>query len=199
MLRGMIFIDHMNFDIALKSLYKRDGKQTPRLDYNLLFKEIIAKEQNVDFLKAYLFFPKPDAFLMQKEELGKYYKWVSGMKNGPFTDVIAGRYVSRPTGSLNEMDINDSKTYYKEEKGTDINFAITALSNAFFNSYDVGFFVSADTDYITVYDMLKRIGKIVIQVSVLGQNATVIRSHVDKQLILKQELFEKCLRKPKER
>ena len=38
MLRGMIFIDHMNFDIALQKYYRSLGKTTPKLDYNKLFK-----------------------------------------------------------------------------------------------------------------------------------------------------------------
>lgn len=31
MLRGMIFVDHMNFDIALQNYYKTLGLQTPKL------------------------------------------------------------------------------------------------------------------------------------------------------------------------
>lgn len=193
MLRGMVFLDHMNFDIALCNLYKELELPTPRLDYNKLFREVVKTLPDVDFLKAYLFVPKPDDFLMNDIHLKKYYSWVSGMNNAPFTDVIDGRYVSRPVEGKTK-DINDSSTYYKVEKGTDINLAIHALSKAFFNSYDIGFFMSADTDYINVYDMLKRIGKIVVQVSVDGQNAAKIKPHVDKQVVLKDDLFQKCLR-----
>ena len=193
MLRGMVFVDHMNFNIALTNLYKSQGHLTPRLDYNKLFRAIVRKMDGVDFLKAYLFVPKPDDFLMQDANLKSYYDWVSGMSNAPFTDVIDGRYVSRSVeGQI--KDINNPATYYKVEKGTDINLAIHALSKAFFNSYDVGFFVSADTDYINVYEMLKRIGKIVVQVSVQGQNVAKIRSHVDRQLVLDDSLFQHCLR-----
>ena len=38
MLRGMVFVDHMNFDIAVNSLY---GGTLPKLDYNTLFKGIV--------------------------------------------------------------------------------------------------------------------------------------------------------------
>jgi len=193
MLRGMIFVDHMNFDIALKDLYRNQNSKAPKLDYNKLFPAIVNTVNNVDFLKAYIFVPKPDDFLMGDTNLKKYYEWVSGLKNSSFTDVIDGRYVSRPINNQIK-DINDSSTYYKVEKGTDINLAIHALSKAFFNSYDVGYFVSADTDYITIYEMLKRIGKIVIQVSVKGQISNKIRPFVDKQIILDDELFQKCLR-----
>ena len=197
MLRGMIFIDHLNFNIALMDLYRTQlGKPSPKLDYNKLFPAIVGTVNNVDFLKAYIFIPKPDEFLMKDNKLKKYYEWASDLKNSPYTDVIEGRYISRPIGNQtgDNMDINDTSTYYKVEKGTDINLAIHALSKAFFNSYDVGFFVSADTDYITVYEMLKRIGKIVVQVSVKGQYSYKIKPYVDKQIILSEDLFEKCLR-----
>ena len=193
MLRGMIFIDHMNFDIALINLYRQQNSPAPKLDYNKLFPAITRTVGNVDFLKAYIFVPKPDDFLMSDNNLRKYYEWVSGLKNSPFTEVIDGRYVSRPINNQTK-DINDPTTYYKVEKGTDINLAIHALSKAFFDSYDVGFFVSADTDYIAIYEMLRRIGKIVVQVSVKGQYANKLKPFVDKQVLLKEEFFNGCLR-----
>ena len=197
MLRGMVFIDHLNFNIALMDLYRTQlGRPSPKLDYNKLFPAIVNTVSNVDFLKAYIFVPKPDEFLMNDINLKKYYDWASGLKNSPFTDVIEGRYISRPINNQarDTMDITNPSTFYKVEKGTDINLAINALSKAFFNSYDVGFFVSADTDYIAVYEMLKRIGKIVIQVSVKGQYSYKIKPYVDKQIILSENLFDKCLR-----
>lgn len=193
MLRGMVFIDHMNFDIALQRLYQMQNMQSPRLDYNKLVREVSRTIPNVDFVKAYLFVPKPDEFLKNDTKIMNYYKWASGMRNAPFIDVIEGRYVSRPVEGKSR-DISDSSTYYKVEKGTDVNFAIHALSKAFFNSYDVGFFMSADTDYINVYEMLKRIGKIVVQVSVKGQQSNNMKEHVDKQVILDDMLFQRCLR-----
>lgn len=62
MLRGMVFIDHMNFDIALQKYYRGLGKATPKLDYNKLFKNICDQIPNVDFLKGFIFVPKPDDF-----------------------------------------------------------------------------------------------------------------------------------------
>ena len=59
MLRGMVFVDHMNFDIALQQYYSNLGKQTPKLDYNIFFKELVSLIPNVDFVKAFLFIPKP--------------------------------------------------------------------------------------------------------------------------------------------
>lgn len=56
------------------------------------------------------------------------------------------------------MEIDKKETYYKVKKGTDINLAVHAISKAFYNSYDIAFFLSADTDYIKVYEILKSIG-----------------------------------------
>lgn len=65
MLRGMVFIDHMNFDIALQKYYKSLNKPTIKLDYNKLFRNVCTQISNVDFLKGFIFVPKPDEFLMK--------------------------------------------------------------------------------------------------------------------------------------
>lgn len=194
MLRGMVFIDHMNFDINLQKYYRSLGKTAPKLDYNKLFKHICAEIPNVDFLKGFIFVPKPDDFLMKDKKLENYYNWVTGMKNAPYTDVIEGRYVARPVDEEIPMDIEKKNTYYKVEKGTDINLAVHAINKAFYNSYDIAFFLSADTDYIKVYEVLKSLGKIAIVVGVQGQNINSIKPMVDNTIILKESFFEACKR-----
>ncbi|MCI7596187.1 MAG: NYN domain-containing protein [Lachnospiraceae bacterium] len=194
MLRGMVFIDHMNFDIALQKYYKSLSKPTIKLDYNKLFKNVCAQIDNVDFLKGFIFVPKPDEFLMKDKSLELYYNWVTGMKNAPYTDVIEGRYVSRQVDDSVPMEIDKKSTYYKVEKGTDINLAVHAISKAFYNSYDIAFFLSADTDYIKVYEVLKSIGKITVVVGVKGQNINGIRPMVDNTLVLDENFFKTCER-----
>lgn len=194
MLRGMIFVDHMNFDISLQKYYRNLGKATPKLDYNKLFKNLCAEIPNVDFLKGFIFVPKPDDFLMKDKKLENYYNWVIGMKNAPYTDVIEGRYVARPVDENVPMDIEKKNTYYKVEKGTDINLAVHAINKAFYNSYDIAFFLSADTDYIKVYEVLKSLGKIAIVVGVQGQNINGIKPMVDHTIILRESFFETCKR-----
>lgn len=194
MLRGMVFVDHMNFDIALQKYYKNLSKPTIKLDYNKLFRNVCTQIANVDFLKGFIFVPKPDDFLMKDKNLENYYNWVTGMKNAPYTDVIEGRYVARQVDESVSMEIDKKSTYFKVEKGTDINLAVHAISKAFYNSYDIAFFLSADTDYIKVYEVLKSIGKITVVVGVKGQNINSIRPMVDNTLILDESFFETCRR-----
>ncbi len=131
---------------------------------------------------------------MKDRNLENYYNWVTGMKNAPYTDVIEGRYVARPVIESSPMEIDKRETYYKVEKGTDINLAVHAISKAFYNSYDIAFFLSADTDYIKVYEILKSIGKITVVVGVKGQNINSIRPIVDNTIILDEIFFDKCKR-----
>ena len=194
MLRGMVFIDHMNFDIALRKYYRGLDKPTIKLDYNKLFRNVCTRIDNVDFLKGFIFVPKPDDFLMKDKNLEQYYNWVAGMKNAPYTDVIEGRYVARQIDDLVPMDIERKSTYYKVEKGKDINLAVHAISKAFYNAYDIAFFLSADTDYVKVYEVLKSIGKITVVVGVKGQNINSIRPIVDNTLILDEGFFKTCER-----
>ncbi len=193
MLRGMVFVDHMNFDISLKKYYSSLEKSAPKLDYNKLFPNVVNLVPNVDYLKTFIFAPKPDDFLMKDPKLASYYKWVCGLRNSKYIDVIEGRYISRPIGDTEKV-IENHDTYYKVEKGTDVNLAIHALSKAYFNAYDVAFVMSGDTDYISVYKQLKNLGKIVVVVGLEGQNLRDIIPEVDNVCFLNEEFFDSCLR-----
>ncbi|MCL2002904.1 MAG: NYN domain-containing protein [Oscillospiraceae bacterium] len=131
---------------------------------------------------------------MQDERIISNYKWLQGMATAKYQDVVFGRYIARPTKNGVPMNIENRDTYYKVEKGTDINLAIHALSKAHYNSYDAAFIMSADTDYISLYRQLKVIGKIVIAVAVSGQKIPKIIPEVDDFLILTKSLFSQCIR-----
>lgn len=193
MLRGMVFVDHMNFDIAFKDLFEGNA---PSIDYNKLFPSLVSLVEGVDYLKTFIFAPQPDDFLMNDPKLASYFKWISGLKNGSYIDVILGRYIARPTGE-EQMDLNTRSSYYKVEKGTDINLAINALSKAHFNAYDIAFIMSADTDYAPVYRLIKSMGKIVILVGVKGQKLYKLQSEVDRTIILDKKFFNSILREKK--
>jgi len=195
MLRGMVFVDHMNFNIAMQNLYISNKKQAPKLDYNTLFEGVVKQKPNIDYIKTFIFAPTPDDFLMNDENLKGYYKWVQGFKSTKYIDVIEGRYIARQVNPTVPMDINDRNTYYKVEKGTDINLSTHALVKAHFNTYDIAFVMSADTDYISVYKQLKNIGKLVILVTVKGQQFNKIRPEVDDFIILDMDFFNKHIRK----
>lgn len=196
MLRGMVFVDHMNFDIAVQDLYLPDEK-APKLDYNTVFQGITEKIENVEYLKTFIFVPKPDEFLMSDTNLYNYYKWTQGLKSSRYIDILEGRYIARPVTKKEDMIINDKTTYYKVEKGTDINLAVHTLTKAYNNSFDVAFIVSADTDYRPVYEQLKNMGKIVVIVFVKGQNIGSLRNEVDDFIMLDKDFFSKHVRASK--
>lgn len=192
MLKGMVFVDHMNFDIAVQDLYLPD-EPAPKLDYNIVFKGIVSLRDNIRYLKTFIFAPKPDDFLMGDVKLKNYYKWTQGLKSSKYIDVVEGRYISRPT-TENDKDINDKTTYYKVEKGTDINLAVHALTKAFNDSFDVAFIVSADTDYRPVYEQLKNMGKLVVLVVVKGQNISSLKTEIDDTIVLDKSFFNAHVR-----
>jgi uncharacterized LabA/DUF88 family protein len=192
----MVFVDHMNFNIAVNDYYRDTIKQpSPKLDYNSIFKAIVKLIPNVDFVKTLIFSPEPDSFLLQDAYLLGYYKWVQGMKNARYLDVVEGRYLARPTSDEVAMDISDKSTYYKVEKGTDINLAIHAITKAQNNAYDIAFVLSADTDFISLYKQLKNLGKLVIVVAVTGQNLGKVIPEVDDFLMLNDAFFQAHTRK----
>lgn len=184
----------MNFNIALSDYYKTLGQSAPNLDYNTIFRGIVKKLDNVSYTKATIFAPEPDAFLMNDTYLCGYYRWVQGMKNAKYLDVVEGRYIARPVSEQTAMDINNRGTYYKVEKGTDINLAIHALTKAMNNAYDIAFIMSADTDYISLYRQLKNVGKLVVAVAVKGQQLGKVIPEVDDHIILDDAFFSGHIR-----
>lgn len=131
---------------------------------------------------------------MNDPYLAGYYKWVQGMKNAKYLDVVEGRYIGRPVSDVASMNISDKSTYYKVEKGTDINLALHAITKAYNNAYDIAFVMSADTDYISLYRQLKSIGKIVIVVAVEGQKLRKVIPEVDDYIILDDSFFSQNIR-----
>jgi uncharacterized LabA/DUF88 family protein len=191
----MVFIDHMNFQIALGSLYSPES--APRLDYNELPRQIVASANAGELMKTILFIPKPDDFLMQDEGFEKYYLWAAGMKVQRNFDVVEGAHMARPTKPEVQMNIKNGETYYKVEKGTDVNIAIYSLRMAFFNAYDTAVFVSGDSDYLPIYDTLRVMGKLVVVAVVKGQYIGRLIPCVDGFINLDRSFFERCARKEK--
>ena len=119
---------------------------------------------------------------------------MEGIKNAKYIDVVEGRYIARPTDPKHEMTLHDRASYYKLEKGTDINLALHAMAKAQNNAYDIAFVLSADTDYISLYHQLKNLGKIVIVVAVKGQTLNKVIPEVDDYIILNEAFFKAHLR-----
>jgi len=194
MLRTMVFSDHLNFDIGIQYYYKNQGLVPPALDYDVLFENLTNLVRRAEFHKAFLFYPKPDQFLMQEHFEQNKYNWINGMKNSPYLDVIESSYIARPTIDHVPMDIRNKDSYYKVEKGTDINLALHAVTKATFNSYDLAIFLSADTDYIPLYDTLRTMGKMVVVIVIEGQHSMKIKPHVDEVIYIGKTFFSKSLR-----
>lgn len=195
MQRVMVFIDQLNFEIALLNYYRKNGSQAPRLDYNEMPRQITAMLPGDNHLvKTFLFVPKPDEFLMQDPHWQHYSSWINGMKNQRYFTVIEGAYVARQIDESLPMDINEHRTYFKEEKGTDINIAVHVITKAFMNAYDTAVILSGDSDYVAVLDILNMLGKTTVVVGVNGQNISRLRKNSDDSYIVGDEFFQKCLR-----
>ena len=199
MARTMVFIDHINFETVVKNLFSKfeNPWDPPRLDYNQLSLRVTQEVSHSELLKTFLFTPKPDDFLMQVPSLAGFYQWADGMRVQKNFDVIEGEYVSKPTDYTVPKDITNRSTYFKEEKGTGVNMAVEALTKAFNNAYDIAVFVSADTDYLTIYRTLKAMGKIVVVAAVKGQYIGKLIPHIDSYFIMDEPFLESCSRRPR--
>lgn len=195
MRRAMMFIDYENFEAARRALYRENQvEHTPRLDIPIFPQKFVAeKTSNVDLLKTFLFVPEPEGVLAEEEHRTKLYNFLKGLENTDYLTVISGRHCVRPVnGDYSTINIANKKTFYVVEKGTDVNIATQLLTKAFHNSYDIAIVVSADADYLPVYDILNTLGKLVMIVYLEGQNISKIRCHTDQQICLDFDFLKSC-------
>ncbi len=198
MLRAMVFIDYENFNISYYNYHKllnasASGYTVPRLNYKTFPQKLVRHiSDNAVLVKTYLFAPKPDSFLMTDPARKSKYDWLSGLNSFDYFTVVEGSHIARPTNHSVAMDINNKSTYYVQDKGTDVNLAITALNIGFHNGYDMAIIVGGDTDYIPVADILCGIGKTVVFVGVKNQNLSRFEQHSDAQILLDKSFFSNC-------
>lgn len=193
MFRVMVFIDYQNFNINLHEHYK--GRTFKPINYWALGKainEIIPFQSEV--IKTYLFAYKPCEELMKLDFYSKYYDWLNSIRKTPHLEIIEGRQELRTYDGI-QLDINNPKTYYTEEKETDINLATHMVAKGFQNSYDIAILVSGDTDYIKVVETLHNIGKTVVIAHFKHQNVNRYDEICDANIILYDEVLNKAVNK----
>lgn len=202
MLKTMIFIDFENFYIALKDFcdennlnYKIDYKKLSTILINECNQKHLTHEKH-SYIKTYVFYPEPDKKLKESNFYLNELNWINMLNDFDYFEVIKGRHICRPTGNLKyeDININDKTTYYKVEKGTDINLANTVLTKAFNNSFDVAIIISGDSDYIPVLDTLRNLGKIVIICAVENQRIEYLKKHSDSQIFINKEIINNCFK-----
>lgn len=193
--RVMVFIDYQNFNINLQEHYK--GRTLKPVNYWALGKainEIIPLKSEV--IKTYLFAYKPCEELMKLEKYSTYYSWLNNLRKTPYLEIIEGRQEIRTYDGI-KFDINNPKTYFTEEKETDINLATHMLAKGFQNAYDIAILVSGDTDYIKVVETLHNIGKTVVIAHFKHQNVSRYDEICDANIVLYDDVLNKAKNKKK--
>lgn len=114
--------------------------------------------------------------------------------SSPYLEIIEGRQELRTYDDI-KLDINDPRTYYTEEKETDINLATHMVAKGFQNAYDIAVLVSGDTDYIKVVETLHNIGKIVVIAHFKHQNVSRYDDICDSNIILYDNVLNQAVNK----
>lgn len=191
----MVFIDYQNLYISMKNHMYAKSKKTFNINFYKLAQELneIVKERLSSVLvKTYLFAYQPCDKLLELPEQRQYYDWLLKQKNNNYFEVIEGRQEIRNISDEIPIDINDRSTYTTIEKGTDVNLAVTMLSKAYTNAFDIAILVSGDSDYIPAVEILHQLGKVVIIASVQGQNITKYNTLKDAHINIDLKLLQKC-------
>lgn len=189
----MVFIDYQNFYIALKNFSRMNGNKNYSVDFIKLADEL-NKETNLNsmLMKTYLFAYKPSDQLLELSNYKKYYDWLSNLKKNNYFEVIEGRQEVHRKNKDIGIDISDKKTYITVEKGTDINLAVTMLTKAYSNAYDIAILVSGDTDYIPVVEVLHQLGKIVVIAPIVIQNVSKYDTLKDAYIRIDDRILSNC-------
>ena len=171
------------------------SKDFPRLDYQKLSQNLCCTIPlgDIKLIKTMLFIPEPDSFLLQDTYWKEYDRSLSGLQSKAFLDVIKGRFVTYPTDFNIPKNINDKRTYFKVEKGTDMNIASSMLTMAFNDSYDIAILISGDSDYTTILTTLRTIGKLSCVAIVEGQNSK-LSAIADSHYTMRENFFNNALR-----
>lgn len=103
-----------------------------------------------DTLNEVYFFTAPATHIQDK--LTRHYNYTKALKTIGVT-TIQGKFKKKFPKCKNCGGIY--QTY--EEKQSDINLAIQLLSDAYCDKFDTAFLVTADTDFVSVVKMIKRI------------------------------------------
>lgn len=189
----MVFIDYQNFNIASQNYLRHNGVSL-KIDYlklsNCLTQELPMPSA---LMKTYLFAPKPCKDLLEGvNEYADYYRWLTNMKNQNYLEIIEGRQEIRSINDDIPVDLSNSATYTTVEKGTDVNLAVTMLSKAYNNSFDIAILVSGDTDYIPAVELLHQIGKIVVIAALPNQNIAKYDRIRDAHIKMHIPFLKKC-------
>ena len=188
--KTMVFIDYENFNINLHQHY--EGKAFKNVNYKKLSEEINSIIPfTSEVMKTYLFAYKPCELLMQLDIYKRYYSWLESLKNISYLDVVEGRLEIKYIEGV-EFDINNTNTYIKEEKETDINLATHMVAKGFQNAYDIAVLVSGDTDYVNIIKTLHDLGKIIVIAIFPHQNISKYNGMYDSHIILYDDLIERA-------
>ena len=131
---------------------------------------------------------------MKIESYCIYYDWLTKLKKTPYLEIIEGRQELRTYDDIT-LDINNPKTYFTEEKETDINLATHMIAKGFQNAYDIAVLVSGDTDYIKVVETLHNIGKTVVIAHFKHQNVSRYDDICDANIVLYDSILDKAVNK----
>ena len=135
MKRVMIFIDGSNFYHCCKSAF---GKT--KLDFEKFCNKLIGDREHI---RTYYFNAPRDR--SDNEVYREQQKFFARLYNIPNFEVKLGRLEKR-NGKM-------------VEKGVDINLAVTMLSKAYKNHFDVAILISGDADFVQAVQEVKDTGK----------------------------------------
>lgn len=192
--RVMIFIDLNNFNDGLKTHYQKltdnVGKPLSPPNFDIIkLSEKLANGRSL--LRTYVYTAQGDKE-DNPEAHEKHRRFIDALRRIPRVEPVVG-FLSKQSIPDKVFNPKDSSTYIHVEKETDVNIAKDLLTKAFFNAYDTAIIISADSDFVPVFKVVREIGKNIELVMVSGQGSRS-EAVADSFMKVDRDFMNTCLR-----
>jgi len=188
-IRVSFYIDGFNVYHNIDKYYQKTGICYKWLNYRSLFESLLVKNEKISdiyFFTAISNYHPEDSRVRHKT-------YIRALKHADII-VIEGNFAEKPIECrVSRCNYNGRKVFYKlEEKKTDVNIAVYMVRDAYLNKYDKCFLVSADSDFVPIFQVVKNCGKMPGLIVPPSDGKIIITDKIEE---LKGECFNNELNK----
>jgi uncharacterized LabA/DUF88 family protein len=188
-IRVSFYIDGFNVYHNIDKYQQETGQCFKWLNYRSLLESLLEPdEQIVD-----IYFFTSISEYHPRDSQARHWAYIKALKSENIT-IIRGNFSPKPIKcNVRDCNFTGDKIFSKlEEKKTDVNIAVLMTRDAYLNKYDKCFLMSADSDFVPVFQAVKERGKIPGLIVPPSDGEIIITDRIEE---LKDACFNEKLKK----
>lgn len=156
LIRVSFYIDGFNVYHNIDKYYRETGICYKWLNYRSLFKSLITSNEQISDI---YFFTSISEYHPRSAQI-RHLVYIKALKSEDII-IVKGNFISKPIECrVKNCNYRGKKIFIKlEEKKTDVNIAIYMTRDAYLNKYDKCFLMSADSDFVPIFNAVKEKNK----------------------------------------